>query len=178
MAYLRVCGLDRATTDSKAAYKGIRGFALDPMHQTLRGPQGEASPQRGGRAKRYFEDAAGVQALAENLIRKRDVVPALVRCDFLYLSGLAKVFMNDKRGADAVFDELLELDCGIESGWFGKLVSCLTFSDVGGAEVILTELQLRDAVLWKAGQGLLRSGCSRLGDVAKAMFDVGALLKS
>jgi hypothetical protein len=32
----------------------------------------------------------------------------------------------------AVFNELVELDCGVESGWFGKLVSCLTFRMVVG----------------------------------------------
>lgn len=125
-----------------------------------------------GIALLLVDDAVGVLALAQNVTRKGDVVPASVRCDFLYLSGLARVFMNDKRGADAVFDELLELDCGIESGWFGKLVSCVTFSDAAGAEVILAQ-QLRDAVLWKAGQGLLRSGCKGFGDVARVMFDVG-----
>ena len=126
-----------------------------------------------GIALLFVDDAAGVQALAENVVSKRDAVPASVRCDFLYLLGLAKVFMADRRGADAVFNELVELDCGVESGWFGKLVSCLTFSDGGGADVILRQLQLIDGVLWRAGKSLQRSDCSRFCDVARAMFDVG-----
>lgn len=127
-----------------------------------------------GIALLLVDDAVGVLALAENVTRKLDVVPASVRCDFLYLSGLAKVFMADKRGADAVFDELADLDCGVESGWFGKLVCCLIFSNGDGAEEVLTQLQLRDVELWKAGQSLQRFGCNRFRDVAKAMLDVGA----
>lgn len=126
-----------------------------------------------GIALLLVEDAAEVQALAENMIRKREPVPASVRCDFLYLSGLAKVFMTDKRGAEAMFHELVDLDCGVESGWFGKLVCCVTFSNGDGAEEILTQLELRDGDLWKVGQSLQRSGCNRFRDVAKAMLDMG-----
>ena len=125
------------------------------------------------------DDAAGAQALADNVIMKGDAVPASVRCDFLYLSGLAKVFMSDKGGADEVFEELVGLDCGVESGWFGKLVCCMALSDGTGAEVILTQLQLRDVVLGAAGECLERSGCTRFIDVAKALLDVGSMaLKS
>ena len=126
-----------------------------------------------GIALLLVNDAVRVLALAENVTRKRDVAPVSVRCDFLYLSGLAKVFMTDKRGANAVFDELVEFECGVESGWFGKLVCCLTFLNGDGAELMLTQLQLRDADLWKAGQSLQRSGCNRFRDIAKAMLDVG-----
>jgi hypothetical protein len=124
-----------------------------------------------GIALLLVDDAAGVQALADNVIMKGDAVPSWVRCDFLYLSGMAKVFTSDKLGADELFEELVGLDCA-ESGWFGKLVCCMALSDGAGAEVILTQLQLRDVVLWKAGQSLQRSGCSRFSDVAKALFDV------
>jgi hypothetical protein len=87
----------------------------------------------------------------------------------LYLSGLAKVFSGDRFGADEVFEELLRFDCGAESSWFGKFVSCLALSDGAQAEVILAQLKLKDAVLWKSGQTLQRSSCNRFVDVAKAM---------
>ncbi len=119
-----------------------------------------------GIALLLVDNAAGVQALAANVIMKGDAVPASVRCDFLYLLGLAKVFMKDKGGADEVFEELVRLDCGVESGWFGKLVCCMALSDGAGAEVILRQLQLRDVVLWEAGQRLLRLGCPRFANVA------------
>lgn len=132
-----------------------------------------------GIALLLVDDAAGAQALADNVIMKGDAVPASVRCDFLYLLGLAKVFMSDKLGADEVFEELVGLDCDAESGWFGKLVCCLALSDGAGAEVILTQLQSRDGVLWEAGECLERSGCTRFIDVAKALLDVGSMtLKS
>lgn len=73
-------------------------------------------------------------------------------------------------GADEVFEELVRLECGVESGWFGKLISCLALSGGAGAEEIATQLQLRDLVLWKAGQRLQRSGCNRFVDVAKALL--------
>jgi hypothetical protein len=120
------------------------------------------------------DDAAGAHALADKVLMKGPSVETAVRCDFLYLLGLAKVFMNDVVGADEVFEELIELDCSMESGWFGKLVSYLTLSDGGGADVILTQLKLRDAVLWKAGQGLQRTGCNRFVDVAKGLLGVGS----
>ena len=126
-----------------------------------------------GIALLLVDDAAGVQALADNVLMKGKSLTAPLRCDFLYLSGLAKVFSGDNLGADEVFEELMRLDCGVESGWFGKLVSCLALSDSARAEVILTQLKLRDAVLWKSGQHLQRSGCIRFVDVAKALFDVG-----
>ena len=128
-----------------------------------------------GIALLLVDDAAGVQALAKNVLMKGKSVTALIRCDFLYLSGLAKVFIADKQGADEVFEELVRLDCGVESGCFGRLVSCLALSNGAGAEMILTQLKLRDAVLWKSGQSLQRSGCNRFVDVAKALFAVGAL---
>lgn len=129
-----------------------------------------------GIALLLVDDAAGVQALADNVIMKGDGVQASVRCDFLYLSGLAKVFMSDNLGADEVFEELVGLDCGAESGWFGKLVCCMALSHGAGAEVILTQLQLRDCVLGEAGRSLQRSGCSRFVDVAKAFLDVGSVV--
>lgn len=119
------------------------------------------------------DDARGAYALAHKVIMKGDAVAASVRCDFLYLLGLAKVFSGDNYGADEVFEQLLQLDCGVESGWFGKLVTCLALSDGGQAEVVLVQLNLIDAVLCKAGQRLQRSGCNRFVDVAKAFFDVG-----
>src|SRR5215213_9785584 len=128
-----------------------------------------------GIALLLVDDAAGVQALADNVLMKGKSVTASLRCDFLYLSGLAKVFSADKVGADEVFEELVRLECGVESGWFGKLISCLALSGGAGAEEIATQLQLRDLVLWKAGQRLQRSGCNRFVDVAKALFAVGAL---
>jgi hypothetical protein len=128
-----------------------------------------------GIALLLVDDAAGVQALAKNVLMKGKSVTGSLRCDFLYLSGLAKVFSGDDLGADEVFEQLLRLDCGVESGWFGKLVSCLALSDGAQAEVILAQLKLRDAVLWKSGQNLQRSGCNRFIDVAKALFDVGTL---
>lgn len=39
-----------------------------------------------------------------------------------------------------MFEELVRLDCGVESGWFGKLISCLALSDGAEAEKILTQL--------------------------------------
>jgi hypothetical protein len=129
-----------------------------------------------GIALLLVDDVAGVQALANNVLMKGKSVTASIRCDFLYLSGLARVFSVDKHGADKVFEELVRLDCGVESGWFGKLISCLALSNGAGAEVILTQLKLKDAVLWKSGQSLQRSGCIRFVDVAKALFDVGNVL--
>lgn len=126
-----------------------------------------------GIALLVVDDAAGVQALADNVLMKGKSVTASLRCDFLYLSGLARVFSIDKLGADKVFEELVRHDCGVEGGWFGKLVSCLALSDGAEAEVILTQLELRDVVLWEAGQNLQRSGCGRFVDVAKALLDVG-----
>lgn len=131
-----------------------------------------------GIALLLVDDAAGVQALANNVLMKGKSLRASIRCDFLYLLGLAKVFSADKLGADEVFEELVRLDCGVESGCFGRLVSCLALSNGAEAEVILTQLKLRDAVLWKSGQNLQRSGCIRFVDVAKALFDVGTLLVS
>jgi hypothetical protein len=122
------------------------------------------------------DDAAGVQALADNVLTKGKSLTTSVRCDFLYLLGLAKVFMTDQLGADEVFEELVGLDCGVESGWFGKLVSCLALSDGAGAEVLLGQLELRDVVLWEAGLRLQRSGCSRFVCVAKALLDVGGVV--
>jgi hypothetical protein len=129
-----------------------------------------------GVALLLVDDAAGVQALADNVLAKGNSVTTSVRCDFLYLLGLAKVFMTDQLGADEVFEELVGLDCGVESGWFGKLVSCLALSDGVGAEVLLGELKLRDVVLWEAGLRLQRSGCSRFVSVAKALLDVGSVV--
>ena len=126
-----------------------------------------------GIALLLVDDARGAHALAHNVILKGDAVGASVRCDFLYLLGLAMVFKHEQFGAEEVFEELVGLDCSVESGWFGKLVSCLALSDGAGADGILTELQLRDVVLWKAGQGLQRSGCGRFVDVARALLDVG-----
>ena len=128
-----------------------------------------------GIALLLVDDSAGVEALADNVLMKGKAITSSVRCDFLYLLGLAKVFRTDRLGADEVFEELVRLDCGVESGWFGKLVSCLALSDRAGAEVILTQLHLRDVVLWEAGQRLERSGCSRFIDVAKALLDVGSV---
>ena len=128
-----------------------------------------------GIALLLVDDAAGVQALADNVLMKGKSVTASLRCDFLYLSGLAKVFSADRVGADEVFEELVRLECGVESGWFGKLISCLALSGGAGAEEIATQLQLRDLVLWKAGERLKRSGCNRFVDVAKALLAVGAL---
>lgn len=123
-----------------------------------------------GIALLLVDDAAGVQALADNVVMKGKSVTTLVRCDFLYLLGLAKVFMTDKLGADEVFERLVDLG-GVESRLFGKLVSCLALSDGAGAEVLLGQLKLRDVVLWEAGQRLQRSGCSRFVSVAKALLD-------
>jgi hypothetical protein len=129
-----------------------------------------------GVALLLVDDAASVEALADNVLMKGKAIPSAVRCDFLYLLGLAKVFMSDKRGADEVFEELIELDCGVESGWFGKVVSCVALSDGAEAEVLLRELKLRDVVFWGAGQRLRRSGCSRFVNVAKALFDVRSVV--
>ena len=122
-----------------------------------------------GIALLLIDDAAGAQALADTVLVKGKSVTASLRCDFLYLSGLAKVFSGDHFGADEVFEELLRLDCGAESGWFGKFVPCLGTVGWCSAEVILAQLKLKDAVLWKSGQTLQRSGCNRFIDVAKAM---------
>lgn len=119
------------------------------------------------------DDTAGAQGLAENVLMKGKSLMESVRCDFLYLLGLAKVFMSDNLGADEVFEELLGLEGGVECGWFGKLVSCLALSDGAQAEVILAQLKLRDAVMWEAGLRLQRSGCSRFVCVAKTLLDVG-----
>ena len=123
------------------------------------------------------EDAAGAQALADKVLMKGHSIAMAVRCDFLYLSGLAMVFKHEQFGADEVFEELVGLDCSVESGWFGKLVSCLALSDGAGAEWILKELELRDVVLWEAGQSLQRSGCGRFVDVTKALLEVGRFTK-
>jgi hypothetical protein len=123
-----------------------------------------------GIALLLVDDASGVQALVDKVLMK-SVQPS-VRCDFLYLLGLAKVFMSDQRGADEVFEELVGLEGAAESGWFGKLVSCLTWSDSAGAEVLLAQLRLRDVGLWEAGQNLQRTGCGRFVDVARALLDV------
>jgi hypothetical protein len=128
-----------------------------------------------GIALLLVDDAASVEALADNVLMKGEAITSTIRCDFLYLLGLAKVFRTDRLGADEVFEELVRLDCGVESGWFGKLVSCLVLADRAGAEGILTQLHLRDVVLWEAGQSLERSGCSRFIDVAKAFLDVGTV---
>jgi hypothetical protein len=126
-----------------------------------------------GIALLLVDDAAGVQALADSVVMKGKLVTTSVRCDFLYLSGLAKVFMHDQLGADEIFERLVDLG-GLESGLFGKLVSCLALSDGAGAEVLLRQLKLRDVVLWEAGLGLQRSGCSRFVSVAKELLDVGS----
>ena len=117
------------------------------------------------------DDAAGAQGLADKVLMKGHSIATTVRCDFLYLSGLAMVFTHDQFGADEVFEELVRLD--VESGWFGKVVSCLALSDGVGADGILKELQLRDVVLWEAGQSLQRSGCRRFVDVTKALLEAG-----
>lgn len=122
------------------------------------------------------DDGASVEALAESVLMKGKAITSAVRCDFLYLLGLAKVFRSDRLGADEVFEELVRLDCGVESGWFGKLVSCLALSDGAAAGVLLRELKLRDVVLWEAGQRLQKSGCNRFVSVAKALLDVGRVV--
>jgi len=126
-----------------------------------------------GIALLLVDDARGAHALAHNVIMKGDAVTASVRCDFLYLMGLAMIFMRDKRDADEVFEELAGLDCGVESGWFGKLVCCMALSDGAGAEGLLSELELRHTGLLEAGQCLQRLGCSRFIDVARAFLRVG-----
>jgi len=123
-----------------------------------------------GVALLLVDDAAGVQALADNVVMKGKSVTTSVRCDFLYLLGLAMVFMSDKLGADRVFEELAGLDCGVESGWFGKLICCMALSDGAGAEGLLSELQLRQVGLLEAGQCLQRSGCNRFIDVVRAFL--------
>jgi hypothetical protein len=165
---LAVCG----RTDEEIAKFGWR--SVDDFRKALVLSLGTNDVVwRLGIALLLVDDAAGVQALAGNVIIKVEAAPAPVRCDFLYLLGLAKVFVGDKGGAEEVFEELVGFDCGVESGWFGKLVSCLALSDGAGAEVILMQLQLRDAGLWKVGQRLQRSGCNRFVDVAKALLNVG-----
>jgi hypothetical protein len=129
-----------------------------------------------GVALLLVDDAAGVQALADNVLMKGKSLTTSVRCDFLYLLGLAKVFMTDQLGADEVFEELVGLDCNVESGWFGKLVSCLALSDGDGVEVVLGQLKLTDVVLWEAGLRLQRSGCNRFVCVAKALLDMGSVV--
>jgi hypothetical protein len=119
------------------------------------------------------DDAGGAQGLAGNVLIKGKSLTESVRCDFLYLLGLARLFSGNNLGADEVFEELLGFECGVECGWFGKLVYCLALSDGAEAEVILAQLKLRDAVLWEAGLRLQRSGCSRFVCVAKALLDVG-----
>jgi hypothetical protein len=126
-----------------------------------------------GVALLLVDDAASVQALGNNVLMRGESLTASLRCDFLYLSGLAKVFRGDNLGADEVFEELVGLESSVESGWFGKLVSCLALSDGAQAEVILAQLKLRDAAMWEAGLRLQRSGCSRFVCVAKALLDVG-----
>jgi tetratricopeptide (TPR) repeat protein len=132
-----------------------------------------------GIALLLVDDARGAHALAHNVIMKGDAVGVSVRCDFLYLLGLAMVFMGNKRGADEVFEdlvgleELAGLDCGVESGLFGKLVCCVALSDGAGAEGLLSELQLRHVRLLEAGQCLQRSGCNRFIDVARAFLRFG-----
>jgi hypothetical protein len=128
-----------------------------------------------GIALLLVDDAAGVQALADNVVMKGKSVTTSVRCDFLYLLGLAKVFVADELGANEVFERLVDLG-GVESGLFGKLVSCLALSDGAGAEVLLGQLKLRDVVLWEAGQRLQRSGCSRFVCVATALLGVGGVV--
>lgn len=122
------------------------------------------------------DDAAGAQALADKVLMKGHSIGMAVRGDFLYLSGLAMVFKHEQCRADEVFEELLGLDC-VESGWFGKLVSCLALSEGAGAKGILKELEVRDVVLWEAGQTLQRSGCGRFVDVTKALLEVGRFLR-
>lgn len=122
------------------------------------------------------DDAEGAQALADKVLMKGHSIGRAVRGDFLYLSGLAMVFKHEQCRADEVFEELLRLDC-VESGWFGKLVSCLALSEGAGAKGILKELEVRDVVLWEAGQTLQRSGCGRFVDVTKALLEVGRLTK-
>ena len=129
-----------------------------------------------GVALLLVDDAASVQALAKNVLMRGESLTASLRCDFLYMLGLAKVFSGDGLGADEVFEELVGLEFGVESGWFGKLVSCLALSDSAQAEVILAQLKLRDAVLWEAGLRLQRSGCSRFVCVAKTLLDVGSVV--
>ena len=126
-----------------------------------------------GIALLLVDDAVGVQALADNVLLKGESLTDSVRCDFLYLSGLAKVFSGDDLGADEVFERLVGLDSGVESGWFGKLVSCLALSDGAQAEVMLAQLKLRDAALWEAGVRLQKLGSSRFVYVAKTLLDVG-----
>ena len=164
---LAVCG----RTDEEIAKFGWR--SVDDFRKALVLSLGTNDVVwRLGIALLLVDDAAGVQALAGNVIIKVETAQA-VRCDFLYLLGLAKVFMGDKGGAEEVFEELVGFDCGVEFGWFGKLVSSLALSDGAGAEAILMELQLKDAGLWKVGQRLQRSGCNRFVDVAKALLNVG-----
>lgn len=164
---LAVCG----RTDEEILRFGLR--SVDDFRKALVLSLGTNDVVwRLGIALLLVDDAAGVQALAENVIIKVEA-PAQVRCDFLYLLGLAKVFVGDKGGAEEVFEELVGFDCGVESGWFGKLVSCLALSDGVGAEAILMELQLKDAGLWKVGQRLQRSGCNRFVDVAKTLLNGG-----
>jgi hypothetical protein len=121
------------------------------------------------------DDAAGAQALADKVLMKGHSIATAIRCDFLYLSGLAMVFKNEQFGADEVFEELVGLESGMEWGWFGKLVSCLAVSDGATAEVLLRQLELRDLALWEAGLRLQRSGCRRFVSVAKALLE-GAML--
>ena len=168
---LAVCG----QTDEEILRFGLR--SVDDFRKALVLSLGAIDVVwRLGIALLLVDDAAGVQALADNVLMKGKSVRASVRCDFLYLLGLAKAFMNDTVGADEVFEELVGLDGGMEWGWFGKLVSCLTLSDGATAEVLLRELEVRDLVLWEAGLRLQRSGCRRFVCVAKALLEGGAVV--
>ena len=129
-----------------------------------------------GIALLFVGDPKSVQSLAENVLAKGESVTTAVRCDFLYLFGLASVFAGDRQRADEAFDLLLTSTGGAGAGLFGKIVSLLVWTDGSGVDAVLAELEPLDAELVQAGYSLRQSGCASFVDVVRALSACGSAI--
>ena len=129
-----------------------------------------------GTALLLVGEAESVQSLADNVLVKGESLTRSVRCDFLYLLGLASVFAGDRNRADEAFQLLLSINGGEATALFGKIVSSLLLT--GGSEVnaILAELERLDSELMEAGHFLKRSGCATFADVVRALSVSGCVI--
>jgi tetratricopeptide (TPR) repeat protein len=126
-----------------------------------------------GMALLLVEDPGSVQSLAKNVLMKADSMTTSVRCDFLYLLGLADVFAGDREEADEALEELSKLEGGLASGWFGKIVCSLVLAQGSGVDAFLIELEQVDSELFEAGRSLQQSGCAAFVDVVRALSVFG-----
>lgn len=124
-----------------------------------------------------IEEPESAKSLAKNALMKGSVAGASVRCDFLYLLGLAQVFARDREAAEQAFEALMEVDGEVSTAWFGRIVCSLVLSRGTRVDDFLRELEPLDSALFKAARSLEQSGCASFVNVVRALSDVGVTVK-